>query len=159
MTPIINTNTNMTPTRRDAVTGCFSSTAFGPKDYQYDLLRNSKGRRGSALQLRSFVAHNFAVEISDMSPLSHSNIAEEKPSSSEARRRKETGERYNRAMTFNDDVLAGKYPGTCDICNYHHNVIIIELENGNHIRTKPFSKHKTTIAKTRPGLLDFWESE
>jgi hypothetical protein len=124
------------------------------------LLRNQKSRRSYPLQLRPFMADNFEIKIPHLSTLPHRNLTKETCRHSEARRAKETGGKRNRAMTFNDDVLTGKYgDGVCDICNYHHNIIIIELESGNHIRTKPLRKDKTTIAKTRPGLTSFWEAD
>ena len=141
---------------------CFSSTADTFTDYQqhdYYLLRNQKSRRSLTLQLWTSLADNVKVKVSNLSEMSYCYLKEEACCSIEARRRTKAGERY-RAMTLNDDILSGKYgDGVCDICNYHHNVIVIELEGGNHIRTKPFPKDKTTIAKARRGLLDFWETD
>jgi hypothetical protein len=122
------------------------------------LLRDTKGRRSLALQLWPSLVNNFEIKISDLPTLSHCDIEKETRGRIEARRRKETGG-CNRPMTLNDDVLAGKYTGVCDVCDYHHNVLLIELESGNHIRTKPFSKGKATIKKARPDLLGFWDQE
>jgi hypothetical protein len=57
----------------------------------------------------------------------------------------------------------------CHICGGDHNVLVISLESGGHITTRPFPKEKATRVKVGSGIkgratkLDlvdvFWPSE
>lgn len=56
----------------------------------------------------------------------------------------------------------------CNICGGDHNVLLIPLENGSHIVTRPFPKEKATKVKvkndkrraTRLDLVNvFWPSD
>jgi hypothetical protein len=101
-----------------------------------------------------------------MSKVPYHNIQEETRYSSQKRRAGAKAVRIGAEgmMTFNDDVLVSKYNdncnsiSVCDICNYRHNVIVISLEGGGHIITKPFCKERTAVAKAKPGILSlFWK--
>jgi hypothetical protein len=126
-----------------------------------ELCRNEKDRRSYTMQLRPLMADNVKKQISNMSEMSYCNLKEEACCHFEKGRAGAKTFRTggcNRSMTLNDDVISGKYgdsDGVCDICNYHHNVIVISLEGGDHIRTKPFSKNKATIMKAKPASPDF----
>ena len=67
--------------------------------------------------------------------------------------------------TYSNGVVSNNI---CHICGGDHNVLVIRLENGGHIITRPFSKEKSTKVKvthgkrraTRLDLVDiFWPAE
>lgn len=66
---------------------------------------------------------------------------------------------------YRNDLVSNN---SCPVCGGDHNVLMISLENGGHIVTRPFpkekaSKVKKTDAKRRATKLDlvdiFWQSE
>ncbi len=134
-------------------------------DNKNELCGNQKDRRSHKMQLRPFVADNLKKQIPHLSKMPYRNIQEETFSNSEKRGSgtkavRDGAEGIITIMTFSDDVLAGNYDGLCDICNYHHNVIIISLEGGGHIVTRPFPKEPTIVAKVKPGIEAlFWRED
>jgi hypothetical protein len=128
-------------------------------DNKNELCRNKKDRRSYPLQLRSPVADDFKKQIPHMSTMPYRNIQEETCSNSEKRRAGARAGRIgaDRINMLNDEVLAGKWDAICDICNDYH-FMVISLEGGGHIVTKPFRKERITVAKTKPDIQSlFWK--
>ena len=68
---------------------------------------------------------------------------------------------------YTNDIVSN-ISSLCSVCGGDHNVIVIQLENGGHIITRPFSKEKATKlnvtdGKRRAARLDlvnvFWPSD
>jgi hypothetical protein len=129
-------------------------------DNKNELCRNKKDCRSSKMQLRPSMADNFKEQIPDMSQMSCGHLKKEACCLFEkgTAGAKAAGIGGHRISMSNDEVLEGKWEAVCDICNDYH-LMVISLENGGHIVTKPFPKMRTTVAKVRAGLADLFSEE